>query len=145
MATHYPHPAHHFSVQAGFARIGFTRVQLPRVERDLIRYREGSDPVETVRLLPGLERLTDCVLERGVVPPDNEFFAWLGTAHVGAVQRRDVVVKLLNQNHEPVMTWLLRNCFPIALEWSPLDAQHSLVLVETLRLAVEAMDVTTAA
>jgi phage tail-like protein len=142
MATH-PHPSHHFSVQAGFTRIGFTRVLLPRLERDVIRYREGSDPVETLRLLPGLLRLSDCILERGVVPPDNEFFAWLNTANVGAVERRDVVVSLLGEDHAPRLSWRLRNTFPVALDWSPLDAQHSQVLIETLRLAVESMDVVT--
>jgi phage tail-like protein len=141
MAIAYPHPSHHFVVQAGFQRIGFTRVQLPRLERDVIRYREGSDPVETARLLPGLLRLSDCVLERGVVPPDNEFFAWLNTARFGTVERRDVVISLLDEDHQPSMSWRLRSCFPVALDWSPLDAQHSQVLIETLRLAVESMDV----
>lgn len=136
-----PHPAHHFSVESGLTRIGFARVLLPRLERDVIRYREGSDPVETVRLLPGLLRVGECVLERGVVPGDNEFFAWLDTAHVGTVERRDVVVKLLDEQHAPAMVWRLRRCFPVGLDWSPLDALHSQVLIETLRLAVESVEV----
>lgn len=136
-----PHPAHHFSVESGMTRVGFTRVQLPRLERELIRYREGSDPEETVRLLPGLLRVGDCLLERGVVPADNEFFAWLNTAQVGTVERRDLVVSLLDAQHQPAMRWRLRRCFPVALEWSALDAQHSQVLIETLRVAVESMDV----
>lgn len=136
-----PHPAHHFSVESGLTRIGFTRVLLPRLERDVIRYREGNDPSETVRLLPGLLRLGACILERGVVPGDNEFFAWLSTARVGNVERRDVIVSLLDDEHAPTLRWRLRRCFPIVLEWAPLDAQHSQVLIETLRLAVEAVDV----
>ena len=39
------------------------------------------------------------------------------------------------------MTWKLRNAFPSALQWSMLDAQNSTVLIETLRLAVESVDV----
>ena len=141
MATNNPHPAFNFQVEAGFTRIGFARVQLPALERELIRYRDSADRVETARVLPGLLRVGECVMERGMVPPDNEFFAWLNTIGGGTVERRDVSGRLLNQAHEPVLVWKLRNCFPSALQWSVLDAQHGAVLIETLRLAVEGVDV----
>lgn len=143
MTSSHPHLSYHFRVDAGFSRIGFTRVLLPRLERDVIRYREGSDPDETVRLLPGLLRFGECVLERGVMPPDNEFFRWVNTLRFGTAERRDLTVSLLNENHEPTMVWRLHNTFPVALEWSPLDAQCSSVLIETLRLGVESMSVET--
>ncbi len=141
MPAHHPHQSFHFLVQAGFSRIGFTHVQLPRLERDVIRYREGSDPVDSVRQLPGLLRVGDSVLQRGVVPADHEFFQWMNTVHFGLAERRDLVVSLLNQQHEPTLSWRLRNTFPVGLEWSPLDAQGSSVLIETLRLSVEGLDI----
>lgn len=144
MATAYPQPAFQFQVEAGFARLGFARVQLPRMERDVIRYREGSDPSEAPRQLPGLLRLGECVLERAVLPGDNDFFAWMSTAQAGSVERRDVIVRLLDAAQQPVRAWKLRNAFPVALEWSVLDAEQSCVLIETLRLAVEAMAVESA-
>ncbi len=140
MPAQYPHQSFHFRVEAGFSRIGFTHVQLPRLERDVIRYREGSDPVDSVRQLPGLLRFSDCVLQRGVIPADHEFFQWMNTTHFGLAERRDVLVSLLDEQHQPTLTWRLRNTFPVGLEWSPLDAQGSGVLIETLRLSVEAMD-----
>ena len=141
MASNSPHPAFNFQVEAGFSRIGFARVQLPALERDVIRYRDGADRVETVRLIPGLQRVGECVLERGVVPPDNDFFQWLNTIGGGKAERRDVLVKLLDASQAPIMTWKLRNAFPSALQWSMLDAQTSAVLIETLRLAVESVNV----
>lgn len=141
MPAQHPHQSFHFLVQAGFSRIGFTHVQLPRLERDVIRYREGSDPVDSVRQLPGLLRVGDCVLQRGVVPADHDFFQWLNTVHFGTAERRDITVSLLDEQHQPTLTWRLRNTFPVALEWSPLEAQASAVLIETLRLSVEAVDV----
>jgi len=141
MAAPHPHPSFHFQVEAGFVRLGFARVTLPRLEREVIRYREGADLAESARSLPGLLRLGDCLLERGVAPPDNEFFQWMNSIGVGKVQRRDVLVKLLDHQHQPVMAWHLRNAFPVLLDWSMLDAQHSAVLIETLRLGVDAVDV----
>ena len=141
MAAQLPHPAFSFVVDAGLTRVGFSRVTLPTLQRDVVRYREGNDPGEALRKLPGLRDVGDCVLERGVVPADTELFQWLSTAGGGTVERREVVVRLLDANHQPVLAWRLRNAFPVALEWSVLDAQHSGVLLERLRLAVEAVEV----
>jgi phage tail-like protein len=137
MATQSPLQVNQFQVDAGFSRIGFSRVLLPRIERDVVRYREGSSKADSVHLLPGLVRFGECTLERGLVAADDDFFKWMQTVHIGLAERRDVVVRLLDAQFNPVASWLLRNCFPVALEWSVLDAQSSNVLIECLRLAVE--------
>jgi phage tail-like protein len=63
------------------------------------------------------------------------------TVHIGVAERRDIVVRLLDEQFNPVAAWQLRNTFPVALEWSALDGQSSHVLIETLRLAVEGVQV----
>jgi phage tail-like protein len=138
-----PQPLHvcQFQVDAGFTRIGFTRVQLPRIEREVVRYREGASLESAVRLLPGLARFGECTLERGMVAADNEFFHWMQAVNIGAAERRDVAVRLLDAQFNPVAVWHLRNAFPVALDWSVLDAQSSQVMIETLRLAVEIVQV----
>jgi len=141
MAAQSPLQVNQFQVEAGMARIGFSRVLLPRMERDVLRYREGSSKADSVHLIPGLLRFGECTLERGLVPADDDFFKWMQTVHIGQAERRDVVVRLLDAQFNPVVSWLLRNCFPVALEWSVLDAQSSSVLIESLCLAVEEVQV----
>lgn len=144
MAASDPQSAFAFKVEIdGFSSAAFARVQLPRMERDAIRYREGSDPGETLRLLPGPLRLGECVLERAVLPGNSDFFEWMSAAQGGAQARRNVAVTLLDEAHQPVRAWKLRNAIPVALEWSPLDAALNRLLVETLHLAVEAVTVET--
>ena len=137
MPAQQPLHVSNFQVEAGFTRIGFTRVTLPRIEREVVRYREGASRDGAVHLLPGLTTFGECTLERGMVPADNEFFQWLQTVQVGVAERRDVVVRLLDAQFNPVAVWQLRNTFPVALDWSVLDGQSSNVMIETLRLAVE--------
>ena len=141
MANATPLQVNQFQVEAGFSRIGFTRVLLPRIEREVVRYREGSSKADSVHLMPGLVRFGECTLERGLVEADNDFFRWMQTVHIGQAERRDVLVRLLDAQFNPVASWLLRNCFPVALEWSVLDAQSGAVLIESLRLAVEEVQV----
>lgn len=144
MANSDPQPAFAFEVAIdGFARVGFARVHLPGMERDAIRFREGSDPATTLHQLPGLLRLGECVLERAVLHGDNDFFDWMSRTQAGGPERRNVAVRLLDEAHQPVRVWKLSNAFPVALAWSPLDAERSSVLIETLRLAVDGMTVET--
>jgi phage tail-like protein len=132
-----PAAATFFIVEAGLSRTGFERVHLPVLQRDTIRYRDGGDKADAVRKLPGLLNVGDAVLERGVVPADTELFQWLTDP---AAARRDVVVTLLDATLAPLLRWTLRRTFPVGLEWSVLDAVHGTVLVERLRLAVEAVE-----
>lgn len=141
MPAQRPQASPHFRVDAGFTRLGFARVSLPRMKREVVRYREGNDPDDTARLLPGPLMLGNCVLQRATIAQDNEFFSWMNSSHFGAAERRDVAVTLLDEHHQPVRVWRLRNAFPVALDWSVLDAQSGEVLIETLELAVESMTV----
>jgi phage tail-like protein len=137
----YPHTKNHFQVEWGGRNIGFMEVSGLKVEVDVVDYREGSSVENTVRKMPGLKKFSDVVLKRGIVKNDDDFYRWISTATFNQVERRDVVISLLNENHEPVIIWKVRNSFPIKLEYSPLDAQCSGVVIESLTLAHEGLTV----
>src|SRR6185295_6850698 len=81
------------------------------------------------------------VLKRGVVG-STELFSWWDKARRGkAPQRRTLKVSLLNDDQsEVVLTWRFRNVRPVSLSYSPLRAMESAVLIETLELAFDGMD-----
>ena len=47
----------------------------------------------------------------------------------------DLTVKLLNENHEPLVTWNVVHAYPIKWEVAELDAEQSKVTIETIELA----------
>jgi len=53
---------------------------------------------------------------------------------------RTVRVELLNEARRPVARWIFDGCRPVKLAYSPLDAQVSAVLIETLELSFEKME-----
>ncbi len=53
---------------------------------------------------------------------------------------RTVTVELLNETRRPVARWTFTGCRPVTLAYSPLDAQASAVLIETLELSFEKME-----
>jgi phage tail-like protein len=124
----------HFRVEWGGNRVGFMEVSGLAMELDVVPFRDGSSPDNSVTLLPGLKHFSPVVLKRGIVKGDNEFFTWMNTVQSGQADRRDVTIALLNGRHEPVVIWRVRNAFPSKLEFAPLNARGSDVATETLTL-----------
>ncbi len=109
----------------------------------VIELREGSDPEATARKMPGLHKFNNITLKRGIVSGDNEFFQWFNTVRMNAAERRDVVINLLNENHEPIVAWKIRNAFPCKYSGPDLKADGNDVAIETLELAHEGLSVET--
>ncbi len=134
-------PAYHFVVQWGGTRIGFQEVSGLNIQADAVEYREGSNPESQPLKMPGQIHYSNIVLKRGIVAKDNDFFAWINTIKLSKVERRDIVVQLLNENHEPVVVWKIRNAFPVRYSGPVLLANASEVAMEELELAHDGLTV----
>jgi phage tail-like protein len=141
MPAPYPLPVFHFTVEWGGNRVGFTEVTGLTQENQAIEYRDGSFPEYSSVKMPGLRKFSNIVLKRGIVKADNEFFQWLSTIKLNTVERRDLVISLLNENHAPVMVWKVHNAFPVKVEGPQLKASGNEVAIETIEMAHEGLDV----
>lgn len=133
----HPLPASHFLVNWGGTRIGFTEVSGLEIGADVIEYREGSFPSQSPIKMPGLKRYGDITMKRGLFADDNEFHVWFATIDLNKVERRDLTISLLNEAHEPVVTWKIVNAWPTKLVGPVLDARASRVAIEELVIACE--------
>ena len=99
-------------------------------------------PLATAISTPVADRL---VLRRGATGA-LDLYAWWRQARDGrAPPRRTVTVKLLAEDHATVlMTWRFRNVKPVSLAYSPLDALDGAVLMETIELAFDDVEMTAA-
>jgi phage tail-like protein len=137
----YPMHKNHFLVEWGGTNVGFMEVSGLAMELDVVTYREGSSKESSERLMPGQKRYSPIILKRGIVKSDDDFYKWINTAKFNQIERRDVTISLLNENHEPVVVWKIRNAFPSKLEYSPLQAHGSEVVIESLTLVHEGLTV----
>jgi len=135
----HPMPAYHFLVEWGGTRVGFIEVSGLEITTDLIEHRDGADPNQVAHKMPGLTRYKNIVLKRGILKGDNDFFNWMNTKNLNQVERRDIVIQLLNENHEPVIIWRAVNAFPVRLSGPVLNANTSEVAIEELELAHEGL------
>lgn len=137
----YPVPVYHFRVEWGGARMGFSEVSGLEAEVQTIEYREGDSPTYSATKMPGLKKYTNVTLKRGIFEGDGEFAEWFETIASHTVERRDVTISLLNEEHEPAMTWKLKNAWPAKLVGPTLKATASEVAIEVLEIAHEGLRV----
>jgi phage tail-like protein len=139
MAANYPVSAFHFQVEWGGTRIGFTEVSGLSIELQTIDYRAGDSLEYQVTKMPGIPQFSNITLKRGIFKSDNEFFQWLNTVKLNDIERRDLTISLLNESHEPVTTWKVKDAFPTKVEGPTLNSTGNEAAVESIELAHEGL------
>jgi phage tail-like protein len=122
------------SVVGGFAEVSGLGMQV-----DYVEYRNGNERRLTPRKIPGLTKVTDVTLKRGVIG-SSDLFAWLRAASQGEPEPRQVTITLVDEAGEAVVVWRLRNAQPAAWTGPHLRARHSAVAIEELRLVCEGLE-----
>lgn len=141
MGSNYPLSTNHFIVDWGGQRIGFTEVSGLSIEMEPISYRQGASPEYSNITMPGQIKHTNIVLKRGISLGDNDFYDWFKTVKLNTIERRDITISLLNEEHEPVVTWKVKNAFPVKVSWPDLKANANEPAIETIELAHEGITV----
>lgn len=141
MAEEYPLVSFHFTVEWNGSRIGFSEVSGLTYEQEVVEYRHGAMPEHTKIKMSGQKKFPNLSLKRGVIATDNEFFDWINSTKMNKPERRDLTINLLNEEHNPVMTWKITNAWPIKVEGPGLKADGNEVAIESIELAHEGLKV----
>ena len=120
---------------------GFEDVRLPEVWLDVIEYRNGNDKENSVRKLTGLEHCGNALLKRGAIGSLN-LYQWYNDVRNGNQNAlRTVTIQLQNEDHTAVvLTWKLLRARPVKFSFGPLNGKGNDVLIETLELACERLE-----
>jgi phage tail-like protein len=137
--ANYPLPVFHFKVEWGGQNVGFSEASGLTQEVQLIEYRDGNSPDYSTIKMPGLHKYNNITLKRGIMKGDNDFFKWLNTVKLNTIERRNLTISLLNEEHEAVMVWKAVNAFPVKVEGPGLKASGNEVAIESIELAHEGL------
>jgi phage tail-like protein len=141
MANEYPIPKFHFQVEWGGSKIGFTEVSGLDVEREVIEYRDGSSKEYSKLKLPGLTKFSNITLKRGSFKKDNDFYKWWIANKLETVERRDITISLLNEEHAPVITWKVKNAWPSKIQPTDLKSDDNSIAIETMEIVHEGLTI----
>jgi phage tail-like protein len=141
MPAYYPPVGFHFrvdilDVQANANDIRFTEVSGLSAEVATEEVAEGGEN-RFIQRYPTRTKYTDLVLKRGLLV-DSRVMDWIHQCIDDQnVEPKNVDVKLLNENHEPLMTWHVIKAYPTKWVVSDFNANTNGVVVETLQLAYQ--------
>lgn len=141
MATQnqYPLTVFHFRVDWGADTVSFTEVAGLTQELQPIEYRVGDSQDYSTTKMPGLRKYNNITLKRGMVKGPNEFFLWLNSVKQNNIERRDIIINMLNEDNAPVMVWTAKNAFPVKVEGPGLKSTGNEVAIESIELAHEGL------
>ena len=146
----YPLPKFHFQVtwEKFKVEMGFTEVSGLDFETEVIEFRHGASPKYNKTKQPGLTKFSNITLKRGTFKGDNQFYDWWKETvkfeegnNTGSIYRQTVTIQMLNEEHQPVMTWTLLNAWPTKVQSTDLKADGNEVAVETMELVHEGLEV----
>lgn len=140
MAT-YPLPKFSFRVEWNGTRFGFTEVTGLDMQTEVIEYREGNSLEYHKIKMPGMQKFSNITLKRGTMKADADFYKWINATTMTKAERRDIIISLLDETHQPVMTWKAKEAFPVKVQASDLKSDGNEVAIETLELAHEGLNI----
>ena len=144
MARQVPYGAFNFIVNFSGSEAfgGFSDVSGLGSEITVAEYRYGNDKENHVRKVPGVHKVGDITLKRGVINSDS-VWQWIRDTRTNGVgAQQDVSITLLDEARNPVQTWMLRNVIPMKYTGPTLAAKGGGdVAMEELVLAAEGMEV----
>ncbi|MTI22455.1 phage tail protein [Fulvivirga sp. RKSG066] len=149
MAKHYPVPGFRFAVNlsgasasgtdksydASFQEISGISVEIPTED-----IQEGGEN-RFIHRVPQPIKYPNLILKRGMVVVKSEFANWVkSTVETGFAKPlvlRNIIVTLLSEKDEPIMSWTFEKAYPVKKEVSGFGADKNQLLVETIELAFQ--------
>jgi phage tail-like protein len=119
------------------AKAGFQEVTGLGIEITMQEYRAGNDLRNAPQKIPGLYKVTDVSLKRGLLGA-LDLAEWLNNVRNGADARRTVTVQLQSEDHSTIaMTWKLEGAQPMKYTGPSLNGKGTDVAIEELGLSIE--------
>lgn len=119
--------------------VSFQEVAGLNTETMPIEYRHGDSPSFYPIKMPGLGRVGNVTMRRGIFVNDAALWTWFDQIKLNTVLRQTVVVSLLDETAAPKMVWTLSKAFPTKVTGTDLKSEGNEVAVESLEVAFETM------
>lgn len=136
MANYYPPLGFHFKVEIAEMQgeFHFQSVSGLSVELETEEIAEGGEN-RFKHKLPVRTKYPNLVLKRGI-KVNSDLINWCRNAveHFEIVPK-DILVSLLNEEHEPLASWNIVHAWPVKWSVSDFNAEESKIVIESIELA----------
>jgi phage tail-like protein len=135
----WPLPKFYFSVKIGSDSVSFQEVTGLDSEARPIEYRHGDSPSFYPIKMPGLGKVGNVTMRKGIFVSDTKLWDWFNQIKMNTIARQTVVINLLDQTGTPKMVWTLNNAWPTKVTGTDLKSEGNEVAVESVEVAYETL------
>jgi phage tail-like protein len=135
--TIWPLPKFYFLVTINGKEYPFQEVSGLDTETQVIEYRAGSSKQFSTVKMPGIVKTGSVTLKKGIFSKDDGFWKWYSEVKMNTVKRGLVIIKLMDEEGKPTMTWTLQNALPTKITGTDLKSDGNEVAVESIELVHE--------
>jgi len=138
MPIYYPPVGFHFKVEVlglppSDNDVRFTEVSGLSLEMGTEEVAEGGEN-RFIQKYPVRAKYPELVLKRGLLV-NSEVIGWIRRCIEDyQIEPKNIDVKLLNEEHQPLLTWHVIGAYPTKWAVSDLNASNNAVVTETLQL-----------
>ncbi|MEM6696894.1 MAG: phage tail protein [Bacteroidota bacterium] len=135
-----------FDVDGTPVKAGFTEVSGLDKETEVIEYREGADDSKYKRVILGLSKANRVTCKRGVFNDDTklQFYNWWKKTidkQTTEAAQKNVIIKLLDEIGDPVITWSLNNAIAVKMQSTDLKSDGNEIAIESIELMHEGLTI----
>lgn len=136
--TTYPIPVYRFAVSFdGEESLSFSEVSGLEVANEPITYRDNTG----AKYMPGMEQPVNLTLTKGITASGGDLYDWMNSINYNTVEKKDIMISLVDPEGEPIVNWNVTNAFPTKLSAPSFDAKSNEVAIESLELMADRVSV----
>lgn len=141
--TEYPLPVYNYRVEIGPDAVAFSEVSGLNIAYETTTFKEspvaGGAPGPRVMYMPAQATMTKLTLKKGVVRKVSirTLYDWIKTVSINQIEKRDIFIRLCDEQGAPVISWKVGNAFPVKLDAPSFDAKSNDAAIETMELVAD--------
>ena len=90
--------------------------------------------------MPGIKKSGNLNLKKGVFANNYIYQALIYKIALNTYKRMTVVVRLLDENTEPRMTWQIKNAFPLKYTSTEMNSESSEAAIESIEFTHQGVE-----
>lgn len=143
--TDYPLPVYNYRVEIGSEAVAFTEVSGLSIAYESTLYKESPTAPGSagprVLQMPAQRTPPTITLKKGIVRATSIrlLYDWIKTVQINQIEKKDITIRLCDEKGAPVISWTVRNAFPVKLDAPSFDAKSNDAAIESMELKADSI------
>jgi phage tail-like protein len=141
--TDYPLPVYNYRVEIGGETVSFTEVSGLSISYETSTYKESPTasgvPGPRVLIMPSQRQQPTITFKKGIVRKTSMkvLYDWIKTIQINQIEKKDIFVRLCDEQGAAVISWKISNAFPTKLDAPSFDAKSNDAAIQSMELKAD--------